>query len=59
MVKYILVYLTALSSIYVLRTLFGIVKAFRKNEEYKPSLRQAVFSMLSIAYIITIIILGV
>lgn len=59
MIKFIAVFLLILSVMYTFKEGFNIVKTFRKGEEFKQPWHKTLLSFLSVAYIITFIIVGI
>lgn len=59
MLKFVLIFLTALSSLNILREILNIVKVFRRGEEYKRPWYMTLISMLSISFLITVMIIGI
>ncbi len=59
MVRFIAVFLLILSVMYAFKEGFNIVKIFRKGEEFKQPWYKTLLSFLSVAYIITFIIVGI
>lgn len=59
MLKFVLIFLTALSSLNILREILNIVKVFRRGEEYNRPWYMTLLSMLSISFLITVMIIGI
>jgi hypothetical protein len=59
MMKYLMVFLLVMAIQYILREALSIVKSFRKSEEFKQSWYKTLLAFVSVAYTITVIILGI